>query len=40
MDDVAEAIQYAYSGRHKINGLKKVDRPRRSRFEPSLFALR
>jgi tyrosine phenol-lyase len=40
MDDVAEAIQYAYSRRQEINGLKKVDRPGRSRFEPSLFAPR
>jgi tyrosine phenol-lyase len=40
MDDVAEAVQYAYARRHEINGLKKVDQPGRSRFEPSLFASR
>ena len=39
MDDVAEAIQYAYSRRDEIKGLKKVDKPGRSRFEPALFAL-
>jgi tryptophanase len=40
MDDVAEAVQYAYARRHEINGLKKMDQPGRSRFEPSLFAPR
>jgi tyrosine phenol-lyase len=39
MDDVAEAVQYAYSRREEIKGLKKLDKPGRSRFEPSLFAL-
>ena len=38
MDDVAEAVQYAYSQRNEIKGLKKVDKPGRSRFEPALFA--
>ena len=38
MDDVAEAVQYAYSQRDEIKGLKKLDKPGRSRFEPSLFA--
>jgi tyrosine phenol-lyase len=38
MDDVAEAIQYAYSRRDEIKGLKKVEKPGRSRFEPALFA--
>ena len=38
MDDVAEVVQYAYSQRDEIKGLKKVDKPGRSRFEPSLFA--
>jgi tryptophanase len=37
MDDVAEAVQYAYSRRDEIKGLKKLDKPGRSRFEPSLF---
>ena len=39
MDDVAEAIQYAYSRRNEIKGLKKLDKPGRSRFEPSLFTV-
>ena len=39
MDDVAEAVQYAYSRRNEIKGLKKLDKPGRSRFEPSLFAV-
>lgn len=38
MDDVAEAIQYAYSRRDEIKGLKKIDKPGRSKFEPALFA--
>jgi tyrosine phenol-lyase len=38
MDDVAEAVQYAYSRRNEIKGLKKVEKPGRSRFEPALFA--
>jgi tyrosine phenol-lyase len=38
MDDVAEAVQYAYSRRDEIKGLKKVEKPGRSRFEPALFA--
>jgi hypothetical protein len=35
---VAEAIQYAYSRRDEIKGLKKVEKPGRSKFEPALFA--
>ena len=38
MDDVAEAVQYAYSRRDEIKGLKKIEKPGRSRFEPALFA--
>jgi tyrosine phenol-lyase len=38
MDDVAEAIQYAYSRRDEIKGLKKIEKPGRSKFEPALFA--
>ena len=37
MDDVAEAVQYAYSRRGEIKGLKKLEKPGRSRFEPALF---
>jgi tyrosine phenol-lyase len=38
MDDVAEAVQYAYSRRDEIKGLRKMEKPGRSRFEPALFA--
>jgi hypothetical protein len=38
MDDVAEAVQYAYSRRGEIQGLKKLEKPGRSRFEPALFS--
>jgi tyrosine phenol-lyase len=39
MDDVAEAILYAYSRRDEIKGLRIVDDPGRSKYEPTLFAL-
>ncbi len=38
MDDIAEAVQYAYSRRDEILGLNRVEKPGRSRFEPALFA--
>ncbi len=38
IDDVAEAVQYAYSRRDEIKGLRKIEKPGRSRFEPALFA--
>jgi tyrosine phenol-lyase len=38
MDDVVEAIQYAYSRRDEIKGMRKLESPGRSRFEPALFA--
>ena len=38
MDDVAEAILYAYSRRDEIKGLQRVDKPGRSKYEPTLFA--
>ena len=38
MDDVAEAIQYAYARRDEIKGLRKIEKPGRSRFEPALFS--
>src|SRR5215510_4043780 len=37
MDDVAEAIQYAYSKRNEIKGLKKIEKPGRSKYEPTHF---
>jgi tyrosine phenol-lyase len=38
MDDVAEAVLYAFSHRGEIKGLKKLDKPGRSKYEPSLFS--
>ena len=38
MDDVAEAVQYAYARRAEIKGLRKLESPGRSRFEPAQFA--
>jgi hypothetical protein len=38
MDDVAEAIQYAYARRDEIKGLRKIEKLGRSRFEPALFS--
>jgi tyrosine phenol-lyase len=37
MDDVAEAVLYAFSRREEIKGLKRVEKPGRSKYEPSLF---
>jgi tyrosine phenol-lyase len=38
MDDVAEAVLYAFSHRQEIRGLKKMEMAGRSKYEPSLFA--
>lgn len=38
MDDVAEAILYAHSRRDEIKGLKRLETPGRSKYEPALFA--
>jgi len=38
IDDVAEAVQYAYSRCDEIKGLRKIEKPGRSKFEPALFA--
>jgi len=38
MDDVAEAVLYAYYQRDEIKGLKLVEQPGRSKHEPPLFA--
>jgi tyrosine phenol-lyase len=38
MDDVAEAVLYAYSHRDEIRGLKRVEKPGRSKYDPPLFA--
>ena len=38
MDDVAEAVLYAFAHRGEIKGLKKVDRPGASKYDPAYFA--
>ena len=37
MDDVAEAMRYAYARRNEIRGLKKIDDPARSKYDPVHF---
>ena len=37
MDDVAEALLYAYAHRNEIKGFKQVEDPQRSKYEPSRF---
>jgi tyrosine phenol-lyase len=37
IDDVAEALLYAYAHRHEIRGFKQVEDPQRSRYQPSHF---
>jgi len=37
MDDVAEAVLSAYAHRDEIKGLKRLDKPGRSKYDPSLF---
>jgi tyrosine phenol-lyase len=38
MDDVAEAVSYAYGHRDEIHGLKRVEQPGCSKYDPPLFA--
>jgi tyrosine phenol-lyase len=38
MDDAAAAVNYAYAHREEIKGLKKIDKPGRSKYDPSYFA--
>jgi len=38
MDDAAAAVLYAYAHREEIKGLKKIDKPGRSKYDPSYFA--
>ncbi|HEY3305540.1 MAG TPA: tryptophanase [Candidatus Binatia bacterium] len=38
MNDVAEAVLYAYAHREEIRGLKRVEKPGRSKYDPPLFA--
>jgi tyrosine phenol-lyase len=37
MDDVAESVLYAYDHRREIRGLKAIDKPGRSKYDPGLF---
>ncbi|MBI2986476.1 MAG: tryptophanase [Deltaproteobacteria bacterium] len=37
MDDVAEALLYAYSRRDEIQGLKRIEKPGRPKYDPPLF---
>jgi tyrosine phenol-lyase len=37
MDDIAQAILYAYAKRHEITGLKRIEDPTRSKYEPAHF---
>jgi len=38
IDDVAEAILYAHANRHEIKGLKRIEDPTRSKYDPAHFA--
>ena len=38
LDDAAAAVLYAYAHREEIKGLKKIDKPGRSKYDPSYFA--
>lgn len=37
MDDVADAVLYAYDHREEIRGLKSIEKPGRSKYDPGLF---
>jgi tyrosine phenol-lyase len=39
LDDVAEALLYAYQHRGEIKGLKRIEAPARSKYEPAHFSL-
>jgi tryptophanase len=38
MDDVAEAVLYAYAHRNEIRGLGRLDKPGRGKYDPAHFA--
>jgi tyrosine phenol-lyase len=38
LDDVAEAVLYAYANRREIKGLKRIEDSTRSKYEPSYFS--
>ena len=37
LDDVAEAVLYAYANRKEIRGLKRIEHPARSKYDPAHF---
>jgi tyrosine phenol-lyase len=37
MDDISEAILYAYANRHEIKGLKRIEDQTRSKYDPAYF---
>ncbi len=37
MDDVAEAVLYAHAHRNEILGLRRIEKPGRSKYDPALF---
>jgi tryptophanase len=39
MDDVAEALLYAYAQRDEIKGLKRLEEPGRAKYQPGYFTL-
>jgi tyrosine phenol-lyase len=38
MDDVSQAVLHAYDHREEIPGLKSIEKPGRSKYDPGLFA--
>ena len=38
LDDVAEALLYAHQHRNEIQGLKRIEAPNRSKYEPAHFS--
>jgi tryptophanase len=39
MDDIAAALIYVYQHRSEIKGLRKIDDPSRSKYDPARFTL-
>ncbi len=39
MDDIAAAVDYAYRNRSETIGLKKINDPSRSKYDPAHFTL-
>ena len=37
LDDIAEAVLYAYANRKEIRGLKRIEDPTRSKYDPAQF---